>query len=443
MPEVASADVVLEEVGLADVIRALDQFSEKVESSMMAASKATEAATEVSGSSIVAFAALGAAMGTVFVDFIRQSSVITTLGSAFGAIFGSVADRILIKLVPSIVKLIPHILDLGDTIVEMSDRVIERLIPAFDDAIEKAGALGDAFASLDVDTQDLIAGIGALTVALLLVPAHPIAALILGFLGLLLIAPAFEAAWNQHILPALTAVFDAIVGVDVAIEQFLSDTIGAPAEQALRDFAHNFQIFSANLAFGAALFVLEVQDAWGGLVRFFEDLWRTISGGATTAWDSFAAIMTGAWDVVVGAFRVFVNTLTGLLIGFLNPFIASINAVANIINSTVGIIPGVPEVPILPLISIPTLQRGAEILEPGLVFVHRKEVVLPAPGATVGPLPAAAGGGGGQTFEFNTTYHITSAIPVGGVAMEAFKRMLDQHSREDAERKMSQFRRRL
>ncbi len=448
IPEVASADVALGEIGLDEVIRALDRFSEKVESSMRAAEAATEAATQVSKSSIVAFGALGAAMGTVFVDFIRQSSVMSTLGSAFGAIFGSVADRILLNLLPSIVKLIPKLLDMGDTFVEVSGRIIDDLLPAFDKAIEGAGEVGVAFAGLDDETQTLLVSIGLLLGGFgLIASGRPVlgaGAVISAFaIHIEGITQTINESGQQlldyaHIVQMLPARFEEEFG---RIAGHLNDFAGF-----INDFAHDFQLWSIGLGISAALGVLAIRDAWDGLVGWFEDLWRSLAGGAETAWGSFAAVMTGAWDVVVGSFRTFVNAMAGLLVGFINPFVQGINAMASAINAVAGVLL-LPTIPLLPELSIPSLQRGAEILEPGLAFVHRKEVVLPASlGATVAPLPAsmAVGGGTTQHIEFHgATYHINSPIPTDAGQMAAFKRMLDQHSREDAERLMSKLRRRL
>lgn len=302
---------------LEEALKDLEPQMEAFDRGQKKSGRRQEEGTKTTRKSIVAYAALGAAIGVVFTSLLRSSAVITTLSSAFLAVFGALVDTILVRFVPAIVGAIPVIQDLGD-----------------------------AFGGLDPLIQDLILGIGGLVGGILLIPAHPILGLIAAIAGLFTLARPFEAFW-KGVHDALLPVYDAIVNVDVAIEQFLSDTIGAPAEQALRDFAHTFQVWAADLAFGAALFVIDVQNAWGGLVDWFGDLWDDIGLAASVTWAAITNTFTRAWDDIVGFFQGFIDALTGPLETFLNAFIDGINlliAGLNAISLGVAAIPAIPHV---------------------------------------------------------------------------------------------------
>ncbi len=431
MTEVASADFVLRSFGMNDVERALTQFDRKIDRSMAMATKATEKATKATKLQILGFAALGAAVGVVFIDFLRRSTVLSTMTSTLGIIFGAMADRILVKLMPAFKKLIPVLLDFSDKVAVVSGRILDDLVPALDKAIFAAGEVGEAFNTLDDDTQDLTVSIGALIAGFALIASgRPV-------LG----AGAVITAFALNLEGITQTVNESAAQLQNWAHVIQQIPAGLSAEFALEfgriagffnDLAHQFQLLGIGLAFEAAVMVMDVQDAWGGLVRFFEDLWRSLAGGAETAWGSFAAVMTGAWDVVVGSFRVFVNAMAGLLVGFINPFVAGMNAIASAINTVVGIIPGISAIPLLPELTIPTLEGGGTVIQTGAAIVHKGETVFAAGSAPI-------------TLTITNHFAFGGGVPAGLADLgseDAFRRMLDEHSRKDAERLTTILRRR-
>ncbi len=445
MVEVASADAALGMTGLEEVLAGLDRFADGVEASMQAATEATEKATEVSKSSIVAYAALGAAIGTVFVDFIRTSSVINTLTGAFGSILGGIADLLLSSLIPLFLPLIDALL-----------------------------ILMGVFANMPAPARAFVLAMGLIIAAVIAfqVASGPLFPILLAIAAAIVLGMLIWQHWGEivdwfqntiltpfmnFLAPYITA-FQAIWAVLAAFFSWLWEVAIAPV----------FQWWLDNILAPFVTFVSGVVDTlqvvWNALVDFFTWLWHNAIGPAFDwfinniigpfvgfltdpvgairgAWEALVGFFRGLWDNIARGFTSFANILAGGLESFVNAFIGGINFLIDGLNAIAGLIG--QQIPRIPPLHIPRLQRGGEVLEPGLVFVHPQEIVLPAGAATVRPLPAGGGGlGTQQTFEFNTTYHIASPIPVGGTALEQFKRMLDEHSRQDAERMMSKLRRR-
>ncbi len=445
MAEVASADITLGETGLAEVIKSLDRFAEGVESSMQAATAATEAATEVSKSSIVAYAALGAAIGTVFVDFIRTSSVINTLTGAFGSILGGIADLLLSSLIPLFLPLIDALL-----------------------------ILMGVFADMPAPARAFVVAMGLIIAAVIAfqVASGPLFPILLAIAAAIVLGMLIWQHWGEivdwfqntiltpfmNFLAPYIAAFQAIWDVLAGFFTWLWEVAIAPVFQWWLDNV------LGPLLKGVDVWIGVFTAIWKGLADFFTWLWQTAIGPAFDwfianiitpfvgfltdpvgairgAWEALVSFFSGLWDTIARGFTSFANTLAGGLEAFINAFISGINFLIDGLNAIAGLIG--QQIPRIPPLHIPRLQRGAEILGAGLVYGHPREIVLPAgAGAAVGPLPAGAGGAGTtQTFEFNTTYHITGSIPVGP-ALEQFKRMLDEHDRQKAEEQMSKLRRR-
>ncbi len=446
MVEVASADAALGMTGLEEVLAGLDRFADGVEASMQAATEATEKATEVSKSSIVAYAALGAAIGTVFIDFIRTSSVINTLTGAFGSILGGIADLLLSSLIPLFLPLIDALLILMGVFADMPAPA-----RAFVLAMGLIIAAVIAFQVASGPLFPILLAIAAAIVLGMLIWQHW-GAIVEWFQNTIL------TPFMNYLAPYIAA-FQAIWEVLAAFFTWLWEAAIAPL------FSWFLDNVLGPLQRGVDVWIGIFTAIWEGLATFFTWLWQTAIGpvfdwfianiigpfvgfltdpvGAIRgAWDALVGFFSGLWDNIARGFTSFANTMAGGLESFVNAFISGINFLIDGLNAIAGLIG--QQIPRIPLLHIPRLQRGGEVLEAGLVFVHPREIVLPAGAATVRPLPAGVGAGGTvQRFEFNTTYHITSPIPVGVSALEQFKRMLDEHTRHDAERMMSKLRRRL
>ncbi len=439
MVEVASGEVLLEEVGLAEVIASLNRFSEGVESSMLAATAATEAATQVSKSSIVAYAALGAAIGTVFVDFIRTSSVVTTLGRAFGSIFGAIADIFLVELIPLFRPLIKGLVALMDVLRDLPGPVKA--------VIAVIALAATAFAILGGPLTVLALAIGAV----ILVWQNWGA--IVEFFRTNILEPFVDSPWGQLLIGA----WESVLSFFTTLYEALTTPI-----QGIEDAWTGFSGFFEGLWAGmGAIFQRFIDTVLTPFIDLFTDPVGTIETAFRGLADFFGDVFGSA---IPDAIRGGINAVIGSFEGFANAVIDAWNAAIGAAESGVNailaayrvlqFIPGVFVIGIpedvalgrLESISLPRLQAGGEVLEPGLVYVHPREIVLPAgAGATVGPLPPlmAGGGGRGPTIEYHgPTYNINSPIPTSVADMTAFRRMLDEHSRKEAERLMSKLRRR-
>ncbi|MEE9197663.1 MAG: hypothetical protein V3U45_05925 [bacterium] len=356
MALVGSAEYLVEATGVQESAQSLQVFAENVNISMENASAATEAASASAGKSVIAYAALGAAIGVVFVDFIRASGVMSTLSSAFGAVIGAIADTILIAFVPQLL----------------------RLLGVFQDLQPEVEALTEDFEDLDPVIQDMVIGFGALAIGLGLIAAgvHPIGALILAMAGLFFGLVALQTALDNAgisfgtLLGFLEDVRQGIQDLFIGtLQARLSEAQGhlddfvtfwqerfGEINEGLAGFAHEAQVafgqvagffiqFGIDMALGAAGIVGGLQDAWGGLAGWFGDLWRNIEIATSVAWATIANTFRSAWDGIVGFFQGFINALIGPLETFVNTFIDGINlliAGLNAISFGVAAIPAIP-----------------------------------------------------------------------------------------------------
>ncbi|MEE9196955.1 MAG: hypothetical protein V3U45_02315 [bacterium] len=416
---IGSAEYLVEASGVQETAQSLQVFAENVQVSMEGATTATEAASKSAGASVIAYAALGAAIGVVFVDFIRSSSVMSTLTSAFGAVVGAIADTILIAFVPGLVGILNALVALRPKIEKLVERLQDNLGPAFDATAIAAGAVGDSFNDLDTDTQDLTVSIGFLAAGFALIAlGRPV-------LGATLVLTAF-ALNLEGINETITSSGEQLAQLSHDFQTFLANAPSALAGDFAKiagmfnDFFHDVQAaagqFSIDILLALLPSIVSIQLAWGDLVKWFEDLWDAIGLAASLAWSGITTTFTGAWDGIVGFFQGFIDQLTGPLETFVNAFIDGINlliAGLNAISLGVAAIPAIPHIELggggQPLILDPGLRGGeaaggitrgpttrliGEAGQEALIPLDRLHDFLPPPEVTVHvELPSLDAGG--------------------------------------------------
>lgn len=112
----------------------------------------------------------------------------------------------------------------------------------------------------------------------------------------------------------------------------------------------------------------DVLTRWWTMGRtFFENLWSGIKS-------FFTNIGTGLKDFIFGLWNDYLKVGIENVINF---FITAVNWIIDQVNKLIQWVPGVPEIPHLVPVTLPSLATGGVIAQDTLAQVHKGEVVLP------------------------------------------------------------------
>lgn len=231
---------------------------------MERSTRATQKATKATKGQILTFAALGAAVGVVFIDFLRKSTVLSTLTSTIGLLFGAMADKILVRLLPAILPLIDAMADLN----------------------REFSKLDDTNADLAVSLILVAGGLAAIATG---------AAPLIGAIAIL-------AAFAIHI-------------------DDITEALEASGKQ-LEDYAHIVQMLPARFVLEFGIIAGAIQGGLAAIHGFFLQLSIDLIIAARGIWDRFFGAFKGPFNIFVsgieGVINIFsdsINATFGLIPG--------------------------------------------------------------------------------------------------------------------------------
>ena len=426
MGVVGTAEYLFQATGVNRVLAGLRKFSAGVTRTMKTAGKATEKTDKITRKSILGYAALGAAIGTVFTDFLRSSSVISTLMATVSTLFGALADTILVELLPVFLPLINAFVDVI--------KWVQELPGPFKAAIGVAILLGLALVTLG----------GPLTAIAIAVAAaifiwqnwgdivewfqthvlEPFGVFVDSFVqglkdawgGLLTFFGNLWASIGASFQGAIDTILGPFKAASEGLVGFFSglwDTIGTIFQAVIDNVITPF----------VALFtgpVQTVKDVWNTLVGFFTTLKTSVKtvldlllvpfesfvGGIETAFGGVVSFFTTLFGTLIpNAMRGGINAVIGFFEGFANALITAFNALGRAMVDTVNaillgyrvlsfipafIVVPVPaditHTPIPPITPLPRLAAGGIFGRPTVALIGEAgpEAVLPLRG----PIPA-------------------------------------------------------
>ncbi len=429
MTLVGSAEYVVETVGAGEATRDLQDFANNADRVMEGTREQTEATTQATGKSIVAYAALGAAMGVVFVDFIRQSSVMSTMIATWGTLFGATADIILIELMPAFSALTDVLIDFMDEVDKMPGSM-KVLIGAL-------GLLGIALVGVSI--------VGAPVAAALVLIALAAALVVNEWENL---NKSFEIGgpWWERAIRNLETYRDRAVELGTAIYE-TSTIIAVNLTVALINAGTAIRDFFAGMP---EAIIEEITSGFPRLQALGGDIANTIIGGFKFSLDTLKNVFEGIadWirDLVTGGFPTLralgADMFGAILGGFQDSLGGAGGFFEGVANSIIGFFTGSPE--LHPRIARQFARVGSEMagaiqtgMAGGVPAGGTAAVAVTAP-------PAAAGVG---AIAVTNQFYISTplgASPLGGPASDARLRALFTEMGDlAAERMATKLRRRM
>lgn len=330
---------------------------------------------------IALWAGAGAAIATAFIGVVRESVVLSTMIGVVTTYLSAMADVILIEMWPAF---------------------RDKLLPVLKDALGYFKALPD-------EIKATIGQLGLLAVAagsVAKVLGGPAGAVVLVG-GLVAVTLDLGSAWEKQ-APFMDRVL--ISWEDLAESAaFLGGAIGGLADAIGASFqrsADNITTFLGNSrdSIGGFYDWLRAID-WGGPFRGLADVdWGAPFRAIGDAWKAidWGAIGRGIGNLLIEGFE-----------GFLNNVINGFNLLIDAVNI---LPPPFPDLPRLPPITLPRLERGARIAETGAAVVHAGEEVVTARHIeTLERMERGglAGGGYGLASPSKVEVHVHLTMPEG------------------------------
>lgn len=300
-----------------------------------------------------------------------------------------------------------------DLLAFLGEEVLGKLMAALDPLIDTLiGALMPIFEAL-MPIVGLLANLLGIVLGGALALLLPIIDIFTG--ALMLIAPVIEflasliAAWIQTLVALFTGDFASIEGIwsgiweqvtgfwesyvmpaMEAIGQFFTDlwtnvtTFFQEAWQNANDWFmgilesissffmtiwNNLVSWFRTLLMGIVTFYVGI---WTGIGTFFTNLWQGIVRGFMSLWDGvrswwagllggIADTWTRIWTGIRDGFRGILNGILGGIENMVNGAIRTLNTLVTGVNTVSGAI-GIPAIPKIPLVNIPSLAKGATIM---------------------------------------------------------------------------------
>ncbi len=422
MAVIGTAEYILKATGLRQVLDAASRFRKGVTTAMETSGKATEKTTKVTRKSIIGYAALGAAIGVVFTDFIRKSSVMSTMISTWGTLFGATADIILIQLMPAFTALTDALVDFMEAVDAMPDSM-KVLAGAF-------GLLGIALVGVSIITVPVAAALGLVAGAIALVVNEWENQ-----------QRAFEVGgpWWDRQAERLRVMWDRLTDLTTALyETSTAFAFGitvalANAGEAIRDFF---------VALPLAI-IEEVSSGFPKLTELGGDIVNAIAGGFEFTLGLWGDVLKGVadWirDLVTGGFPTLVtlgaDMFGAILQGFQDALEGAGGFFSDVADAIVGFFTGSPQ--LHPRIAGEFSRIGSEMTQ---AIKAGMAGGVPAGGtATVAvTVPPAVSGVGGASI--NLIMYQTFEVGAGGIpglpdfnTDEAFRRRFREAGEEVGE----------
>ena len=203
------------------------------------------------------------------------------------------------------------------------------------------------------------------------------------------ILPPLIALWKDTLMPAFSEFAEDVLP---EIEKLFREVIGPAfdwfAEEILPVLI-NILEFVLPIAFDALVLVIKtavaaIQVAWNVFETAFDIGAAVVTGiinGLTATWNALKDAAVGAFELMWGGIKWYINQILGGIESFINGLASGIDSVGGLLSK----IPGV-EIPEVPRLQLPRLAEGGVVREPTIAMVGEAgpEAVVPLDKAGVG-----------------------------------------------------------